>query len=424
MPDRPVLATLLSIGDELVSGLTVDTNSASAARQLRAAGVTITGHRTVGDEQSHIESAVRELATGHELLLITGGIGPTPDDLTRQAVAAVAGQALVEDETWTERIRDIWTRRGRPMPESNRQQSTYPTGGSLLNNPIGTAGGVRVSLGECEVFVLPGVPREFEAMMVEHVLPWTQSQVAERGGGVHRERAIHTFGRGESDIAEQLADLLKRNDDPNLSVGTTASNAVVSIRAYAAGKTEANANARLDQVEQTVRHTLGELVFGTDDTTLPSAVMQLLKEQARLVTFAESCTGGLCAKLLTDLPGSSDVFHRSVVTYANDAKAEMLGVPTELLEKHGAVSEEVARAMAEGALNNDPAASIAASLTGIAGPGGGSELKPVGTVCFGLAMEGRPTQTHRLHLHGNRAMVRGRAAMTALNFIRLALQSN
>ena len=424
MPARaPVTANLLSIGDELVSGLTVDTNSAHAAQRLATAGVVVQRHLTLGDHQPTLETAVRDLATQCDLLLITGGIGPTPDDLTREAVAAVVDDELASDENWVERIRQIWSKRGRTMPESNRKQATYPKSGQLLDNPIGTAGGVGVTIGECQVFVLPGVPREFKAMLDLHVLPWASEQTKQRGGAIVMTRAIHTFGRGESDIAEALHDLLARNDDPQLDVGTTASAAVVSVRAYARAVDEEHAKRLLDRVESVCRDTLGDAVFGTDDTTLPMAVMQLLQQHRTRLATAESCTGGLVAKMITDLPGSSDVFHRGLVTYANEAKTEQLGVPEAMLIEHGAVSEPVAGAMAEGARRNDPSSGVAVAITGIAGPGGGSDEKPVGTVCFGLAATGREPFTRKLHLHGNRDMVRQRAALTALDMVRRHLLS-
>ena len=418
----PPVARVLAVGDELVSGLTVDTNSAYVAQQLAGVGVRTVAHATVDDDQKAIEKALREHAAACDLLVVTGGIGPTPDDLTREALASVVGRPVVIDEGWVERIRQIWTKRNRPMPESNRKQAGYPEGGELLDNPVGTAGGVRAKVGECEVFVVPGVPREAIAMIGQHVLPYARQLAEGRGGRVIRTRALHTFGIGESDLAERLADVLERGrSDGDLDVGTTASKSVVSVRIYSRGPDEAAALATMDEVERTVYDRLGPLVFGRDDETLPDVVARCLRDHPRqpILSLAESCTGGMIAKLITDVPGSSAHFHRGFVTYSNQAKTDLLGVPAELIAKHGAVSEPVAVAMAEGARSIE-GHGVALSVTGIAGPGGGSDEKPVGTVCLALATpDGTSVRTRQFH--GNREMVRWRSALTALAMLRFHL---
>lgn len=427
---QPVTAFILSVGDELVSGLTLDTNSAHFARELAAVGVHCVGHATVGDDQPLIERAIREAAGRCELLVISGGIGPTPDDLTREALAAVLDDELIEHPAWTEHIRQIWSRRGREMPESNRKQATAPSTGALLDNPVGTAGGVQASLDGCEVFVVPGVPREARAMFADSVLPWARQRVAERGGAALRTRALHTFGLGESDLAERLGDLLQRGLlGDEIDVGTTAAHSIVSVRIYARCATVQAACDALDGVERQVRDRLGEAVFGVDDETLPDAVARTLHDHSSqpIVSLAESCTGGLISKLLTDVPGSSAHFHRGLITYSNEAKIELLGVPRELIDEHGAVSEPVAAAMATGARGVE-GHGIGLSITGIAGPGGGSKEKPVGTVCIGLAAPSQRADpdspfvfTNTYYFHGDREMVRLRSAYTALNLLRLHL---
>ena len=415
---RPATGFILSVGDELTSGKTVDTNSAFFSQQLAGEGVRVVGHATVSDDAAAIERAIGDAAGKCDLLVISGGIGPTPDDLTRECLARVLGDELVVHDWWIERIRQIWAKRGRPMPESNRKQAAAPSRGELLDNPVGTAGGVRARLGDCDVFVIPGVPKEAKAMLAQHVLPAARELVAQRGGLAIRLRALHTFGVGESDLAERLGELLERGKlGEGVDVGTTAARGVVSVRIYARRPTADEAVATLDDVERRVRDLLGPTIFGADDETLPQATMRALGEHPGrpIVALAESCTGGLIAKLLTDVPGSSDHFHRGVVTYSNESKTELLGVPRELIEQHGAVSEPVALAMARGAGGD-----VAVSVTGIAGPGGGSEQKPVGTVCIGLAGEGvEVVKTY--HLHGDRDMIRLRAAYTALNLLRLHL---
>ena len=423
-------ARILAVGDELAGGLTVDTNSAHFSRELAALGVRTLSHATVGDDRGEVERAVRELADRCDLLVISGGIGPTPDDLTREAVAAVLGDELIEHPEWTERIREIWSKRGRDMPETNRKQATAPASGDLLDNPVGTAAGVACDVGGCRVFVVPGVPKEARAMFDSHVRPWATAGVADRGGRVIRTRALHTFGLGESDLADRLGDLLKRgNLGEHLDVGTTAARGVVSVRVYARCRGVQEACDSLDGVEKTVRERLGDLVFGVDDETLPEAVARCLRDHARqpIVSLAESCTGGLVAKLLTDVPGSSAHFHRGVVSYSNPAKIDMLGVPRDLITRHGAVSEPVAVAMARG-VRSVEGHGIGIAVTGIAGPGGGSDDKPVGTVAIALAAPGNgpdpadpATFVRTFRFHGDREMVRLRSAFTALAMLRLHL---
>jgi nicotinamide-nucleotide amidase len=424
-----IRAFILSIGDELTAGLTVDTNSARFSHDLAGIGIRTVGHATVGDDQPAIERTIREAAGRCELLLISGGIGPTPDDLTREALAAVLGRELVIHDAWVEQIRRIWSKRNREMPEGNRKQAGAPRGTDLLDNPVGTAAGVGADVDGCRLFVIPGVPKEAFAMLDRHVLPWARVRVRETGGNVIRTRALHTFGMGESDLAERLGDLLERGRlGDHLDVGTTAARGVVSVRIYARCPGEPEACDALDGVEARVRERLGDLVFGVDDQDLPQSVARTLRDHPRqpIVSLAESCTGGLIAKLLTDVPGSSAHFHRAMVTYSNAAKIELLGVPREIINEHGAVSEPVAKAMAAGARVVE-GHGIALSVTGVAGPGGGSEAKPVGTVCLGLAApSGDPahppyTFARTWRFHGDREMIRLRSAYMALTLLRLHL---
>jgi nicotinamide-nucleotide amidase len=418
-----VSARILSVGDELASGLTVDTNSAWFSRELAGEGVQVTEHATVADDLPTIVRAIQRMSDGCDLLVISGGIGPTPDDLTREALAEVVGGEVVIHDWWIERIREIWAKRGREMPEANRKQAGAPEGTYLLDNPVGTAAGVGATIDVCRVFVVPGVPKEARAMFDAHVRPAAAEMSARRGGRVLRTRALHTFGMGESDLAEHLGSLLERGHlGPDLEVGTTASRGVVSVRIYASGSSLAAATERLDQVEGRVRAELGSRVFGVDDETLPAAVAKCLRKHPKqpILSLAESCTGGLIAKLLTDLPGSSAFFHRGFVTYSNDSKIKLLNVPTETIARYGAVSEETAAAMAKG-VRSVQGDGVSLSVTGIAGPGGGTEAKPVGTVCIGLAGPDDLLMTKRYQFHGDREMVRLRSAYMALAMLRLYL---
>jgi len=424
--------TILSIGDELVLGQTVDTNSAWLSQQLAAIGCIILRHLTIGDHQLQIESALRESAQLSDVVLISGGIGPTEDDLTRQALASVMNEPLELNAIWLAELEKFFSQRGRPMPPMNRIQAMIPRGALMIFNHAGTAAGIKTTLQRgdgkpCSVYVMPGVPKEMKKMFQTSVLPELQ---ARSGGAVILSRTLHTFGLGESAIAERLGPLMHRDRNP--SVGTTVSAGVVSLRINSRFDSMQRASDELARIESECRSALGDLIYGHDEQTLQEVVAnQLFEINAKLqagatpftVTTAESCTGGLLAKLLTDLSGSSGYFHRGFVTYSNEAKTDLLGVDPQLIRQHGAVSEEVAKAMALGALDR-PNAKAALAISGIAGPTGGTPTKPVGTVCIALAtVDGSAPQVHaRTFLFpGDRDMIRDRSAKMALTMLRFHL---
>jgi nicotinamide-nucleotide amidase len=410
-------AIILSVGDELVLGQTVDTNSAWISQQLASVGCAVAAHATVPDDQPAIERAIREAVRGCDYLIISGGIGPTEDDLTRQALAAVMGVELELDETWLTELEKFFTARGRPMPPINRIQAKIPRGARMLFNHAGTAAGIHATVERCEVFVTPGVPKEMKAMFTRDVLP----QITERAGGaVILSRTLHTYGMGESAIAERLGSQMMRNRNP--SVGTTVSEGQVSLRVNARYPSLDEARQQLEATSAACIKALGDLVYGQDDDTLPHVVANLLlarPEGENTVATAESCTGGLLAKMLTDVPGSSTYFHRGWVTYDPAAKEEVLGVGFSIVREHGLVSEPVAVAMANGARTRAGAA-YGIGITGVAGPGGGTEQTPVGTVC--IAVTSRDQQSFRtFNFPGDREMIRDRAAKMALTLLRFLL---
>ena len=429
---RLMTGIILSIGDELVLGQTIDTNSAWLSQQLAAIGCTILRHLTIGDDQLQIESALRESAQLSDVVLISGGIGPTEDDLTRQALASVMNEPLEPNSIWLAELEKFFAQRGRPMPPINRIQAMIPRGATMIFNHAGTAAGIKATLVRkdgktCDVYVMPGVPKEMKKMFQTSVLPELS---ARSGGAVIFSRTLHTFGLGESAIAERLGPLMHRDRNP--SVGTTVSAGVVSLRINARFESMQRATDELARTENECRSALGDLIYGQDEQTLQDVVAsQLFQINAKLssnaapytVTTAESCTGGLLAKMLTDLSGSSGYFHRGFVTYSNQAKSEMLGVDPELIGQHGAVSEEVAKAMALGALDRAEA-KAALAISGIAGPTGGTPTKPVGTVCIALAtLDSSVPQVHaRTFLFpGDRDMIRDRSAKMALTMLRFHL---
>jgi nicotinamide-nucleotide amidase len=407
-------AIILSIGDELILGQTVDTNSAWLSAQLAAVGCDILAHATVPDDQPAIERAILSASEQCDFLVITGGIGPTADDLTRQALAAVLRQPLELNETWLAKLEDFFRTRRRPMPQSNRIQAMIPRDATIILNSNGTAAGIDATLGKCRVFVMPGVPKEMKPMFLSDILPHIRQST---GGAVILSRTLHTFGLGESAVAERLGDLMKRDRNP--SVGTTVSGGVVSLRINARFGDSSTAQREISQTAEACREVLGNLIYGEDEKTLAEVIGQLLSEKSQSVATAESCTGGLLAKFITDVPGSSKYFQRGWITYSNEAKTELLGVDPSILEQHGAVSEPVVLAMATGARARAKS-EFALSISGISGPDGGTPQKPVGTVCIALAS---PTDTtaRTFNFPGDREWIRDRAAKMAMTMLRYQL---
>jgi nicotinamide-nucleotide amidase len=433
-------AIILSVGDELVLGQTIDTNSAWLSAQLAAVGCGVAAHLTVPDDQPAIERAIRESITRCDVLLITGGLGPTEDDLTRQALAIVMRAPLQSNAQWLAELDKFFAARGRPMPATNGIQAMIPLGAEIIFNTAGTAAGIHADVRRvplmndenfkegteatfrrdydphCQVFVMPGVPKEMKIMFERDVLPHVR---AASGGAVILSRTLHTFGLGESAVAEKLGDLMNRARNP--SVGTTVSQGVVSLRVNARFATLDKAMLQLDQTVERCRAALGSLIYGQDEQSLAEVVGRMLKAApgAPTVSAAESCTGGLLGKMLTDMPGSSSYFAYGWVTYANRAKEQLLGVPSELLQQHGAVSEPVVIAMANGARQRS-ASTYALAISGIAGPDGGTSAKPVGTVCIALAHPDG-SQARTFLFPGDREMVRDRSAKMALTLLRYHL---
>jgi nicotinamide-nucleotide amidase len=433
-------AIVLSIGDELTLGQTVDTNSAWLSQQLAASGCDVARHLTVGDAQLDIESAIRESIPLCDFLICSGGIGPTEDDLTRQALAAVMGAELETNAAWLTHLEEFFRKINRPMSPLNRIQAMIPRGAALIENTAGTAAGISATLNavsnvaalpggvplKCRIFCVPGVPKEMKVMFARDVLPHIRSA---SGGATILSRTLHTFGMGESNVADLLkghGDLMNRGRNP--SVGTTVSGGVVSLRINARFRSAEKAGFELATTEAACRQVLGDLVYGQDEDTLPAIVARTLFDDptaqrwAPAVATAESCTGGLLAKYLTDIPGSSRYFREGYITYQNEAKTNLLGVPPELIADHGAVSEPVAEAMAKGAQVRSGAA-FALAITGIAGPDGGTPAKPVGTVCIALASP-QGAQVRTFIFTGDREMIRDRSAKMALTLLRFHLLGN
>jgi len=403
-------AAIISTGDELTTGRTTDTNAGFIADRLLTLGIDVVAVLTVGDHLERLRWAWTEALRLARVVIATGGLGPTADDLTTETVAAVLGRPIVHDPEVAERIRELFRLFNRPMPENNLKQAAFPEGAIIVPNGLGTAPGYRVEIGPPEdgrhLVVLPGVPREMKPMLTDTVVPWlAQLTGAARVG----HRTFQTFGISESGLDELIAGV------PGEGRWSFRANfPEVSVRVVVRG---ADIEARLAAFGREVYARLGQYIYGEGDTSMERVVGELLTERKISVAFAESCTGGLVGHRLTNVPGSSAYYRGGVNAYANSAKEQLLGVPGSLLATHGAVSEEVAGAMAEGA-RHALGADVAVGVTGIAGPDGGTADKPVGTVCFGLAASGYPTVTRRYQLWGNREWVKLLASQIALDWVR------
>lgn len=409
-------AWLISTGTELVLGQTLGTNAAWLADQLTSLGIRPERHITVADDLPATRAVLLEAAEAGDLIVLTGGLGPTDDDLVRQALAEAAGVPLVLHEPSLEHLRAFFAARGRQMPERNRVQAMAPQGATVLPNPCGTAPGLLVMLRGTPCYALPGVPFEMRVMFESEVAPRVR---AVSQGHVILSSRLHTCGLGESDIAERIADLMQRGCNPE--VGTTAELGLVSIRINAAANTRAAAESQLSATVTELRRRLGDVIYGCGEETLAEVVGAQLVSARQTVSTAESCTGGMIATLLTDVAGSSRYYRGGVIAYANEVKEELLGVGRELLQTCGAVSAPVARAMAQGAARA-LRTGYALAVTGIAGPAGGTAQKPVGLVFIGLCTPaGTDVYEHRLGHDAPREAIRVRAARLALNWLRLSL---
>lgn len=411
-------AYILSTGDELVRGRTVDTNTSEIARALAAEGVTVIGASLVGDDEPSLVAAILRAAAAADLVVLSGGLGPTVDDCTRAAAARAAGVALVRIPEIEAALRERYAARRIRMAESNLLQAEAPQGAEILANRHGTAPGFRVRVGGAELFTLPGPPHEMRGVLAEEALPRIRA-LAGGGGRVVRTRTLETFGEREATVGEMIADLMERGREPR--VGTTAVRGIIRVVVHAEGGAEEVAQ-QLDGAEAEIRRRLGAFVFGVDGETLESTTAALLLSRRVTIATAESCTGGLLAGALTATPGISAVFPGGVVTYSNAEKTRLLGVPADLIARVGAVSEEVARAMASG-VRTRFGTDIGVALTGVAGPDGGTPEKPVGLVHAALDVQGA-VQHRRLTLPGDRALVRELAVKSALDLVRRALSSS
>lgn len=407
-------AACVAVGDELLAGDYPDSNSGAIALALAELGIVVDRFVVLGDRRGDLESAFYDLCARYQLVVCTGGIGPTLDDVTREAVAAAAGVPLERNEAVLAALKESYARRQREMPASNERQAWFPRGAQVMANAIGTAPGFRVWIDGGTLCVLPGPPHEMKDMLRRELLPWLRSTCGQ-GPGIVRH-SFYLLGLPESSFSDRAGDWMARGATPLM--GVTAHTGILKVTLLGKGESVEGARAQVAARAAEVRARFAEEIYSEDDPRPGAAVVRQLAERGLTLALAESCTGGLVAELVTDVAGASRVFQAGWVTYSNESKASALGVDPALIERHGAVSREVALALAQGAAERS-GADFAVSITGIAGPDGGTPEKPVGLVWFGLWSRGRLEAFEQRFPAVDRASIRRYAAHVALNLVRL-----
>jgi len=404
-------AEIIATGSELLSGGVVDTNSVFLAEELLDIGIETAFKTIVGDSDKDMEDAIRAALERVDVIVVTGGIGPTEDDRTRKAIARVLKKRLVLSDDALKAVKAVFSAKGKDYPGANDRQALIPAGARLLANPVGVAPGFMLVEDEKFTAVLPGVPAEMQAMFRENLRPALEEHFG--GKAVIRRKVLHTCGLSESKVNDLIQDVLKQKRP---AVGLTARETGVDIRIVAHEGSGARSRSTVERTEAEIRKKLGDAVYGIDGQELEEIVGALLLQRKMTLSVAESCTGGLIGGRITNVAGSSAYFERGVVTYSNAAKAELLGVPADLLDSRGAVSREVATAMAQG-IRERAKTDLGLAVTGIAGPTGGTSEKPVGLVYIALATkEGVKADEYRFL--GSRWQVRQCSAQMALDLVR------
>ncbi len=407
----------LSIGDELLFGEVIDTNATVIAARLYARGLRVMRHLTVGDTEAEIVAAIQSLSAASDAVIVSGGLGPTVDDITARAAAQATGDRLAMNDEALAHLRNFTGKLGSPLHPRNERQALLPATAAVIPNPTGTACGFILTHGVCALFFLPGVPGEMTRMLDETVVPDLQQRPG--GGRCLRTGVLKVFGPSEAEVDALLAGLADPGAGITLAYGVTFPEIFVKIRVE--GESAEAVAAALARTREAARQRLGGAVYAEDDETMDSMLAGLFRQKAVTLSLAESCTGGLVAKRITDVPGSSAYFLIGAVTYANTAKSGVLAVSPELLAEKGAVSAEVATAMAQG-MRRLSGSDIALAVTGIAGPEGGTPDKPVGTVYIALATRAG-CQAKLFRFHGNREEIRTITTFMAMDWLRKYLLS-
>lgn len=414
---RACIAETIAIGSELLVGGRSDSNSLFLADALAAIGIEVRFKTIVGDDQSDIAAVLTTAGRRAGIVIMTGGLGPTVDDCTREAIASVTGLRLARRKEAFESMRARLAQWKRTPNRGQLRQALIPSRATVLPNPVGSASGFALTWRNARVIALPGVPSEMQAMMQQSVIPFLADQLDRskqaRPHPIARE-IFHTWGLPESEVDAKLTGLIPKRTPVALGLLASPTGVLVSLTTRAHRSIQ---EAVLRSLAEGVRARLREWIYAEGQDTLEEVVGRLLRRQKRTVAVAESCTGGLIGYRLTQVPGSSAYVDRGVLCYSNQAKTDMLGVPVRLIQQHGAVSRKVAEAMAKG-MRQRAGVSVAVSVTGIAGPGGATETKPVGLVYIGLDGGSGDVMTKKFRFHGDRSVIRQRAAQAALDMLR------
>lgn len=403
-------AEIISVGTELLLGQICNTNAQYLSNKLAEIGIDVLFHTAVGDNRSRLKQVIQYAQERSDLILFTGGLGPTKDDLTKETIATHLGKTLIEDPTSMEQIIHYFKQRNIPMTENNRKQAHVIEGSTVLPNDHGMAPGMVVQLENIHYLLLPGPPRELIPMFDQYAIPYLQSLFQEQF--IVHSKVLRFFGIGESALEEKLIDLIDRQSNP--TIAPLANHAEVTIRITAKAKSLTEANQMIHEVETEIESRVGEHIYGYNDDSLAKVVSRLLRDQSLQLALAESCTGGMISQMLTSLPGASDIFAGGVVSYSSFAKTNVLQVPVEVVKDHGTVSGDTAKAMAN-STRQQFHSDVALSVTGVAGPDS-VEGHPVGTVFVGLASP-QGTEFYALQLSGSRENIQLRAAKYALFYL-------
>ncbi len=407
-------AEIIGVGSELLLGQIANTDAQYISQKLSQLGINVFFHTVVGDNNKRLKEVLKIAVSRADLIITTGGLGPTMDDLTKETIAEFLGIPMELHQPSVKQIEEYFAKRGRTVSQNNYKQAYFPKGSIVLPNNKGTAPGAILEHNNKIFIILPGPPRELQPMFEEHVIPYLESKSSEK----IISRVLKIYGIGESDMEEKIKDLLINQSNPTIAPLAGASELTIRLTA----KTSRNEDPYklIQPVEQKIRERLGDVVYGVDDDTLESVVVNLLIESGKTIATAESCTGGLIAERITSIPGASQVFLQGVVAYSNQSKIERLKVSKDTLAKYGAVSHQTAEEMVKGIIETS-GADIGVAVTGIAGPGGGSKDKPVGLVYIGIGDKRGSLCVKKYNLLGDRKRVQQSSASLALDSIRRAL---
>ena len=411
-------AEIISVGTEILLGQIVDTNSAYLARQLALLGINLFRKTVVGDNAERIKEAAKEALKRSDILILTGGLGPTQDDLTKEAVSELLGKKLLLNEKIAEQIQNKFFHYHRQISkEAVFKQAMIPSSARVIPNRVGTAPGIIFEENEKTIILLPGVPQELKVMVEEEVVPYFSAKIPQKE--VIKSRVLKVWGIGESKVERTISCIIDEQFNPTVALLAKREGTCVRITAKF---TPDRVNEEIKRVENKIREKLGNYIYGVDEQTMESVVGSLLKRKGLTLSLAESCSGGLLSHRVTNVPGSSDYYFGGVVSYSNEVKCSLLGVPEKLIREKGAVSEEVAKRMAKGARKVGKA-HLGIGITGIAGPGGGTSDKPVGLVYIALSSK-KEEVCEKFIFSGGREMIKWRASQSALNMLRKYLTNN